>query len=70
MKKIKIKAKQREICDIIMYILSTPKKDIQKLITFNEKYKNYINKIIPITTASKRIKFKLYKSVKVILFEN
>ena len=53
-----------------MHILSTPKKDIQKLITFNEKYKNYINKIIPITTASKRIKFKLYKSVKVILFEN
>ena len=69
MKKRKIKAKQREICDIIMHILSTPKKDIQKL-TFNEKYKNYINKIIPITTASKRIKFKFNKSVKVILFEN
>ena len=41
--KNKIKAKQREICDIIKHILSTPKKDIQKLITFNEKYKNYIN---------------------------
>ena len=39
-KKIKIKAKLREICDIIKHILSTHKKDIQKVINFNEKYKN------------------------------
>ena len=66
--KKKKKARLREICDTIQHILSTPKKNIQKLITFNEQYKNDINKIIPTIIASKRIRIKLNKrSIKVIL---